>query len=76
MDKAGIKIKEERNSKEKKNLSGLKFIFTGEMKSMSRSQAQEKVSLLGGIPKESMSKDIDYVIAGENPGSKLDKAKK
>jgi DNA ligase (NAD+) len=56
-------------------LEGIKFIFTGEMKSLSRSQAQEQVKSLGGIPKESMSRDIDYVVAGDNPGSKLDKAK-
>jgi DNA ligase (NAD+) len=45
------------------------------MKSLSRSQAQEQVKSLGGIPKESMSRDIDYVVVGDNPGSKLDKAK-
>jgi len=74
LDQSGIEIKEDKINV-KQNLLGLKFIFTGEMSSLSRSEAQEKVKLLGGIPKESMSLDIDYVVVGENPGSKLEKAK-
>ncbi len=54
---------------------GMTFVFTGELKSMSREQAEEKVRELGGDPSGSVSKKTDYVIAGENPGSKYDKAK-
>jgi len=75
LEQAGIEIKDEKTKNVKQNLLGLKFIFTGEMNSLSRSEAQEKVKLLGGIPKEFMSRDIDYVVVGENPGSKLEKAK-
>jgi len=42
---------------------------------MTRAEAQEKVKELGGIVKETMSRDIDYVIVGEHPGNKLEKAK-
>mgnify|MGYP000945222860 FL=1 len=43
---------------------------------MSREEAHQKVLDLGGIPKESISKDIDYVVVGEKPGSKYEEAKK
>jgi len=75
LEQAGVEIKDEKINNTKQSLAGLKFIFTGELDSLSRGEAQEKVINLGGIPKESMSKDIDYVVVGENPGSKLEKAK-
>lgn len=55
-------------------LRGLTFVFTGEMKSMSRSVAKEKVVELGGNVSNSISKNISYVVVGENPGSKYNKA--
>jgi len=45
------------------------------MQSMTRDEAQKKVVELGGIAKETMSRDIDYVVVGDHPGSKLEKAK-
>ena len=41
---------------------------------MTRTQAKERVESLGGIVASSVSKTIDYVVLGENPGSKADKA--
>ncbi|QQG42821.1 MAG: NAD-dependent DNA ligase LigA [Candidatus Giovannonibacteria bacterium] len=66
------------NSKKKKlgKLAGKIFVFTGEMESMSRDEAKAKVRELGGDPSETVSKNTDYVVAGSNPGSKYDKAKK
>ena len=52
------------------------FVLTGTMKSMPRDQAKEKIRELGGEISESVSKQTDYVIAGAQPGSKYEKAKK
>jgi len=52
------------------------FVLTGTMKSFSRDQLITKIELYGGQVKNSISKNIDYLIVGEKAGSKLDKAKK
>jgi len=52
------------------------FVFTGGMESLSRDEAKKKVRLYGGNSSESVSGNIDYVVAGENTGSKYEKAKK
>lgn len=56
-------------------LSDKKFIFTGELSGMSREDASDRVKALGGEVMSSVSRNIDYVVAGEAPGSKLQKAK-
>jgi DNA ligase (NAD+) len=57
-------------------LKGKKFVFTGGLQSLSRPDASDAVKQKGGIVSSSVSKDIDYVIVGEKPGSKYEKAKK
>jgi len=57
-------------------LGGRTFVFTGTLKSMTREEARERVEALGGKTATSISKHIDYVVAGEEPGSKYEKAKK
>jgi DNA ligase (NAD+) len=56
-------------------LSGKKIVFTGELASMSRVQAQALLKERGGIPVESVSRKTDYVVVGDNPGSKAQKAR-
>jgi DNA ligase (NAD+) len=55
--------------------SGKKFVITGTL-SCSREVMKDKISSLGGKVLEGVSKDTDFIIVGNNPGSKLQKAKK
>ena len=51
------------------------FVLTGTLETMSREQAKEKIQSLGGEVLASISKNLDYLVVGENPGSKYEKAK-
>ncbi|HEV8630275.1 MAG TPA: NAD-dependent DNA ligase LigA [Thermoanaerobaculia bacterium] len=57
-------------------LAGLKFVFTGGLPTLSREQAKKLVEANGGHVVGSVSKATDYVVAGEDAGSKLAEAKK
>lgn len=56
-------------------LKGLVFVLTGELEDFSRDEAKAKIRELGGDVSSSVSKKTDYVVAGDKPGSKYDKAK-
>ena len=71
----GLKTKKEK-TKEKQTLSDKTFLFTGGLENFSRNKASELVEKKGGIVKNSISKDIDFVVVGKDPGSKYEKAKK
>jgi len=56
-------------------LAEKKFVFTGSLERYSRDKARELVESLGARAVSSVSKKVDYVVAGKNPGSKYEKAK-
>ena len=55
-------------------LAGKRLVITGRLDSMSRSQAEGRVKELGGSVSGSVSRKTDYLVAGEEPGSKLEQA--
>ena len=65
-------IKKKTNQK----FTGLVFVLTGTMPNLAREEAKAKILDLGGKVASSVSKNTNYVVAGENPGSKYDDAKK
>jgi DNA ligase (NAD+) len=69
-------MKEKVKVKKKTKISGKIFIFTGELSMFTRGQAQKIIEEQGAKWVSSISKNIDFVVTGQNPGSKHDKAKK
>ena len=76
--KAGINFKSElyRPAAKAGPLAGKTFVLTGTLPSLKREEATEKIEAAGGKVSGSVSKKTDYVVAGEEAGSKLDKAQK
>jgi len=73
--RAGLNFTEARKAPKSTKLAGKTFVFTGELSHRSRDEAGEIVTSHGGKVSSSVSKKTDYVVVGENPGSKYDKAK-
>jgi len=72
----GVEMIVEKRKAENGKLKGLSFVLTGSLESMSREQAKEKIRAFSGDVSESVSKNTSYVVAGSEPGSKFEKAKK
>lgn len=62
--------------KRKSTLSGKTFVLTGSLEAFSREEAKERIREMGGDVSGTVSGKTDYVVAGEEPGSKFQKAKK
>ncbi|MFN2541310.1 MAG: NAD-dependent DNA ligase LigA [Chthoniobacterales bacterium] len=78
IEQLGIEPKSEKVSAKKAAelpLAGKTFVLTGTLPSMTREEATAKIESLGGHVMSSVSKKTDYVLAGTDPGSKIDKAK-
>ncbi len=74
--KAGVGPKEFKITKAMTKLVGKTFVFTGSLETMTRENAQDKVRELGGDVSSDVSKSADYVVAGEETGTKYERAKK
>lgn len=76
LKKMGVRTYEEdKETKISENILGGKtFVVTGTLKNFTRDQIEQMIKQLGGKVSSSVSKNTDYVLVGENPGSKLDKA--
>lgn len=72
----GLNITEKKVSNKIGKLNNKTFVITGTLASMSREQAKEKIRDLDGDVSSSVSKKTDYLLAGEKPGSKYEKALK
>jgi len=70
----GLNFKSEKKAAKQTSLMGKTFVLTGTLSKFSREEAEEKISNFGGRAASSVSKKTDFVLAGENPGSKLSKA--
>jgi len=76
LEKVGVRVCKSKEEKEKKDtLEGLTFVFTGGLENYTRDEAKELVESLGGRAVGSISSKVDYVVQGENPGSKLEEAR-
>jgi len=59
---------------ENTKISGKRFLFTGTLNKLSRLQASKEIEQYGAIISKTLNKKIDYLIVGDNPGSKFKKA--
>jgi DNA ligase (NAD+) len=76
LEDTGMKVQDMPKEKKALPLQGKTFVFTGKLKNYTRDKAQGLVEQLGARTTSSVSGETDYVIVGEDPGSKLDQAKK
>jgi DNA ligase (NAD+) len=73
LKKAGVRIIEP-GAGERGRFAGKTLVFTGILKAFSREEARDLVESMGGKTASSVSKKVDFVVVGETPGSKFDKA--
>jgi DNA ligase (NAD+) len=71
---AGVRMAEERADEGPRPLEGITVVVTGSLTSYSRDEAAEAIATRGGKASGSVSKKTDFVVVGESPGSKYDKA--
>ena len=72
-DEVGVKVSKAKAVK--RILDGQRFVVTGSLEKLGREEAKDKIRLMGGNVSDSVSKQTDFVVVGENPGSKADKAR-
>jgi DNA ligase (NAD+) len=71
----GVRMADERDASLEQTLAGLTVVVTGSLDGFSRDEAKEAILARGGKAAGSVSRNTDYVVVGENAGSKEDKAR-
>jgi DNA ligase (NAD+) len=71
---AGVRMEDERDDSIPRNLQGLSIVVTGTLPTVSRDEAKEAIIARGGKAVGSVSKKTSFVVVGDAPGSKYDKA--
>ncbi|HKN22203.1 MAG TPA: NAD-dependent DNA ligase LigA [Terracidiphilus sp.] len=74
LKRAGVDMTAEKKQRSAQ-LAGLTFVLTGTLPTLTRDEAKQKIEVAGGKTAGSVSKKTSYVVAGEEAGSKLDKAR-
>jgi len=74
LEKAGVKMSEEKTAKKVLPLSGLEFVITGRLESATRQEAEERIKALGGKAGSDVTRKTSYLVLGADPGSKLARA--
>nr|WP_236751019.1 NAD-dependent DNA ligase LigA [Actinoalloteichus hymeniacidonis] len=72
--RAGVRMEDEQYDSVPRTLEGLSIVVTGSLETYSRDEAKEAVMVRGGRPASSVSKKTAFVVVGDAPGSKYDKA--
>ena len=76
LKRAGVKVKSPKLKIKSQKLKGKIFVLTGTLQSMTREKAKENIRALGGKVSSDVSSNTDFLVVGESPGSKLQRAKK
>ncbi len=71
---AGVRLSEARDAATPRTLEGLTIVVTGSLEGFTRDSVKEAIIARGGKASGSVSKKTDYVVVGDNAGSKADKA--
>ncbi|MGB2815561.1 MAG: NAD-dependent DNA ligase LigA, partial [Dehalococcoidales bacterium] len=72
---AGVKLEEKPAKAEALPLAGMEFVLTGTLDAFPRQEAEERIKALGGTAGSRVTRKTTYLVAGADPGSKLDKAR-
>jgi DNA ligase (NAD+) len=76
LKKAGVNTRrKEQRKAAKRNLEGKQFVLTGKLSRFTRDDARQMIEQRGGRVTGSVTKKTDYLVVGEDPGSKLDRAR-
>ena len=74
LESSGLSIHQSEQNAEYLSFHGRRFVLTGKLESLTRSAAEHKISTLGGLITNNVTKNTDFVLSGKDPGSKLQKA--
>ena len=75
LEKSGVNVQHSFALKSRPILKDKTFVFTGTLSHYTRDEAKEVVESVGGHAASSVSRNTDYLVAGVNPGTKLDDAR-